>query len=62
MASKKIMERVDRIIELINELKSDFEDEFDNASEAWQDSEKGELCMDNISACDEAISALEQIE
>lgn len=62
MASKALTERIDKIKELVEELKSEFEEKFDSRSEAWQESERGEACMSNIEACQNAIDALEEIE
>ena len=62
MASRRVGEKVNRIKELILELQTEFEDKFDNSSEAWQESERGEVCMENISACQNAIDALDEIE
>lgn len=62
MASKQKVTKVGKIKEMIESLKSDFEGKFDEASESWQNGEKGEQCMENISACQDAIDAIEGIE
>ena len=60
--NKELTKKIDEIKNSIEVLMSEFEEKFDNASESWQNGERGEQCMSNIAACQEALDALDNIE
>lgn len=62
MASKEVMAEIKKIKDLIESLKGDFESKFDESSESWQNGERGEQCMSNISSCQDAIDSLDGVE
>lgn len=62
MASKETVKKIEEIIKSIEELKSGFENSFDEHSDSWKESERGEKCLENIDYLDSAIDALENIE
>ena len=61
MACRGLSKRTEVIKDLSRELQSEFEDKFDNSSESWQESERGEACLENIDACQRALDAMDEI-
>lgn len=61
MASK-IKTELKKAIEIIGGVKSDLEEKFDNASDSWKESERGDECLEKIDALQKVIDALEEVE
>lgn len=59
--TKALQKRIDEMKAPIEELKSELEEKFDNSSDTWKESESGELCLENIDACQRALDALDDL-
>lgn len=59
--NKSLKEEVKRIIGELKGIKEELEEKFDNASESWQGSDKGDECLTAIGNISDAVEYLEEL-
>lgn len=56
---KKFVSQLQDMTEAISLMSNNLQETYDNRTEKWQDSEKGEQCMEDIESLNEISSAIE---
>lgn len=56
-----LQRKVKQIIEELEQIKEELQDKFDNSSPSWQESDRGDECLEEIGSIDSAIESLQDV-